>query len=596
MLLAFLTSAQQEATVWYFGDYAGLDFGDGSPDLLTNSAMYAGSGCAAISDQSGYVLFYTNGNTVWNRNHQQMPNGAGLNGSQLLNQNSLIVPRPLSDEIYYLFTINANYDSVGLNYSIVDMSLDNSYGDVSEKNQLLAKGLLEKITGARHCNGKDIWIVGHDHLDGYYSFLLSSDSLSKQPVKSNTGNNAKGDIGYLKMSPASNHIAMPLNNENLLVELCRFQNKSGEVFSPLKIYAIDNTVYAYGLEYSADGNFLYISTGGKSYKVWQYDIRYKTEEELNNSAVLIAEGNHFAMQLAPDGRMYMAKENRDYLSVIEKPNSKGTDCNYNEFGVGLDGRNSLMGLPNFLPFYFYQPGLDSEGSCLGDSTLLSFPQYLNSDSISWDFGDGSKRLTTTSTAIVKHFYQDVGTYTAEINLHHCGMTDTVSQMIKIGERPEPNLGNDTTICNYCTLTLDGGDGMDYWIWQDGDEGRFYQANKEGLYVVNVWKGECTESDSIYLTKETMQVSLPTAFSPNDDGLNDEFKPISNEILNEYRMIVFNRWGNLVFETTLPEQGWNGNCPGGPCQPGVYNWKINYSILDGNSFVAKSKKGTVVLLK
>ncbi len=105
--------AQNEASVWYFGDHAGIDFTTGEPKLLVNSAMRAEAGCAAISNKAGELQFYTNGKNVWNRKHQLMPNGFGLNGSQILNQNSIIVPLPNSDSIYYLFTINANYDSVG---------------------------------------------------------------------------------------------------------------------------------------------------------------------------------------------------------------------------------------------------------------------------------------------------------------------------------------------------------------------------------------------------------------------------------------------------------------------------------------------------
>ena len=82
----------------------------------------------------------------------------------------------------------------------------------------------------------------------------------------------------------------------------------------------------------------------------------------------------------------------------------------------------------------------------------------------------------------------------------------------------------------------------------------------------------------------------------DDGLNDDFKPVSNEVLTDYRMVVFNRRGNLLFESYEPDNGWDGSCPSGPCQPGVYNWKITYIVQQNNEFVTVDKKGTVVLLK
>ncbi|NOX87087.1 MAG: hypothetical protein GXO86_14195, partial [Chlorobi bacterium] len=301
--------AQKEAAIWYFGEQAGLDFNSEAPVALNDSKMNAEAGCAVISDKTGQLLFYTDGKNVWNKKHQIMPNGFDLKGSQMLNQNTLIVPLPGSDDIYYLFTVNADYDTIGMNYSIVNMRMDNGLGDVILKNQMLLEGVVEKLTGARHCNGRDIWVIVHDRFDGYYSYLLNADSLNKTPVISRTGNNVRADIGYMKISPASDKIAMPLNSSVALVELCRFQNRTGKVFDPMRIMARDSVVYAYGIEFSPDGNLLYISTGGKQYKLWQYDITLETEEEINNSAELVATGNNFALQLAPDEKLYIAKEN-----------------------------------------------------------------------------------------------------------------------------------------------------------------------------------------------------------------------------------------------------------------------------------------------
>ena len=281
LLFNSISNAQNESAVWYFGDHAGMDFSSDPPTTLTNSSMHAEAGCAIISDKNGNLRFYTNGKDVWNRNHERMPNGFGLNGSQILNQNSIIVPFPESSSIYYLFTINAYYDSVGLNYSIVNMNLEGGLGDIEVKNQFMYAGFIEKITAAKHCNGDDIWIVAHDHLDYYYSFLIKPEGLLSDTVRSYTGNSIKADIGYMKMSPASNRIALPINRGNLLVELSLFDNKSGEVYNPIKIFARDETVYTYGIEFSADGNLMYISTGGRAYKVWQYDLTKVTEEKIN---------------------------------------------------------------------------------------------------------------------------------------------------------------------------------------------------------------------------------------------------------------------------------------------------------------------------
>jgi gliding motility-associated-like protein len=596
VLFCNLVTAQEEASFWYFGDYAGLDFSNSVPVVLSNSGMFAEAGCTSISNKNGMLQFYTNGGEVWNKDNQLMPNGTGLNGSQVLNQNSLVVPVPGSDYIYYLFTINAKFDSVGLNYSIVDMQLNGGLGDVQVKNKFLYKGLIEKLTGARHCNGEDIWVVSHNRLDGYFSFLLSADSLAKTPVESFTGNKIKSDIGYLKMSPASNRIAMPINSSSLLVELSRFHNRSGKVFDPVRIFPRDSAIYAYGIEFSPDGNKLYISTGGLEYKLWQYDLTVETEEAINQSAELIATGNHFAMQLAPDGKIYIAKENRDYLSAILSPNLQGLSCNYSEYEINLQDGMSLMGLPNFLPFYFYDPQILANGKCLGDTTQFIFPQYQNSDSLSWDFGDGSPKVTTGPKSSIKHFYQDPSTYLLELLVFHCGIIDTVSKSVSISLPPEVNLGNDTIICNSCSITLDGGDGMDYCIWQDGSESQFFQVWDEGLYQITVWKNDCITTDSIYISKGGVNAYLPTAFTPNGDGINDYFKPVSSEPLSEYQLIIFDRWGEVVFESTDFEQGWDGRFKGEFVVTNVYSWKVVYTVYNNKGSERVEKLGTVTLIR
>src|ERR1051326_8915476 len=94
LALAGDTPAQKPAMNWYFGQKAGLDFNSGTPVPVLGSSMWATEGCTSISDSNGNLLFYTYGDTVWNKNHQPMPNGFGLFGHQNSTQSALIVPLP----------------------------------------------------------------------------------------------------------------------------------------------------------------------------------------------------------------------------------------------------------------------------------------------------------------------------------------------------------------------------------------------------------------------------------------------------------------------------------------------------------------------
>ena len=103
--------AQGEAKYWYFGANAGVNFNTSPPTAITNGQLNTSEGCSSISDESGNLLFYTDGSTVWNRNHQIMSNanyfnGNGLNGDPSSTSSGLIVPHPTNPNLYYVFTVD----------------------------------------------------------------------------------------------------------------------------------------------------------------------------------------------------------------------------------------------------------------------------------------------------------------------------------------------------------------------------------------------------------------------------------------------------------------------------------------------------------
>ncbi len=600
LLLSFVVISQNETAVWYFGYGAGIDFSSGEAVVITDGVMEADAGCASISDENGQLLFYTNGKNVWNRAHRRMPNGFGLNGSELVNQNSIIIPMPETEKLYYLFTINAYYDSVGLNYSLINMELDGGKGDVetSEKNVFLYRGFMEKITAVNHCNEKDVWIVGHDRFRNFYSFLLSASGISADTVKSVVGSKPKSDLGYLKVSPTANRIALPINNDSILLEVFYFDNRNGKVSEPLTINKKHETVYAYGIEFSPDGRLLYVSTGGSAYELWQYDLTLANVALVNQEAVLIATGNNFAMQQALDGKIYIAKENRPYLNRIVFPNLLGTDCNFEEDAIYLAGGESKMGLPNFQQSFFLEPSFSVSNTCFGDSCRFHFWANENVDSLLWDFGDEltSRHLQYPDTPSPFHYYSDTGSYHVQLVVWHCQVVDTINKTVRIYPYPSIDLGNDTSICSSCGITLDSGDLYDALLWKGGSEERFFTAYDEGLYWLKKTVNACSSFDSIYIYKNGEVMVFPTAFSPNGDGLNDEFKAVGNEAPMDYQLVIYNRWGHRVFESRDINYGWDGSYRGEKCESGTYIWKLSYAIQQNGYTHGLSKEGHVLLLR
>ncbi|MGE5944116.1 MAG: hypothetical protein ACM31G_07235, partial [Flavobacteriales bacterium] len=152
--------AQKEANIWYFGHNAGLDFNSGSPAVITDGKLVTEEGCATISNKDGQLLFYTDGMTVWNRNHNIMINGTGLKGHFSSTNSAIIVPKPDFPDIYYIFTVDSEAGANGLQFSEVDMSLDGGMGGVtSSKNNFLFARTTEQVTAIKSPLSNSYWVV-----------------------------------------------------------------------------------------------------------------------------------------------------------------------------------------------------------------------------------------------------------------------------------------------------------------------------------------------------------------------------------------------------------------------------------------------------
>jgi gliding motility-associated-like protein len=99
---------------------------------------------------------------------------------------------------------------------------------------------------------------------------------------------------------------------------------------------------------------------------------------------------------------------------------------------------------------------------------------------------------------------------------------------------------------------------------------------------------------VAVIQDTVAVYFPSAFTPNNDGKNDQFGVASSQQLSDFSLQVFNRWGQLVFRTTNSLQKWNGMLKGQPAPTGVYVWTANYK--SGKGCSRRESKGTVLLLR
>lgn len=274
--LSFSILAQNEGNIWYFGNNAGIDFNSGTPVALNNGALITSEGCATISDPDGNLLFYTDGSTVYNANHVSMPNGLNLNGNSSSSQSAIIVKKPGLNTIYTIFTIDAQANPNGFKYSEVDMALEGGLGNVtSVKNVSVYSPTCEKITAISHGNGSAFWIVTLDYNSpNFRSYLFNNNGLATTYVSSPadlTVSTSVGTIGYLRTNISGSKLALANTHGNNNVKLYDFNNTTGAITNPITLDLED----AYGLEFSPNGQYLYVSDLNSfptSAQIYQYDL------------------------------------------------------------------------------------------------------------------------------------------------------------------------------------------------------------------------------------------------------------------------------------------------------------------------------------
>ncbi len=500
-LITFHCIAQQQSWNWYFGTGAAINFSSGNPVAVTGCGMNQAEGCATISDVGGNLLFYTDGVTVWNANNVVMANGNGLaggassNSNQASTQSAIIVPKPDSAGIYYIFTSAANTASVGICYSEVDMSLNAGMGGVTLKNHSTFNPACEKLVAVKHCNGIDYWVLAHNwNSNGYYAYLITNSGVAT-PVITNVGSNATifDNEGYLKASPNGKKLACAFE-ANGIVELYDFDNATGIPYNPITIQMTAG-YYPYGLSFSPDNTKVYVTCNYPYYPLYQFDISTYTYTAIVASQYTVTTPIFYggALQLGADNKIYVAVTDSTYLNVINAPNTAGAGCSYTRHAIALSG-TSRYGLPNFIDANLTSSptasALNVDTSVCGGSVHLTASTI--SASYLWSSG-----ATTQSVDV-----SNSGTYWVQHQvLNGCNALVNVADTFHVTITPPitVNLGNDTTICSPNSITLNANNVGSSYHWNTGETTQSITTMNAGHYWVQVNNGACVAGDSIIFT-------------------------------------------------------------------------------------------------
>jgi gliding motility-associated-like protein len=485
--------AQKEASNWYFGRGAGLHFSDdGAVIPLAGGQMNTNEGCSSISDAEGNLLFYTDGRSVWDRNHVLMPNGNYFSGTGLLgdpssSQSAIIIPKKNDPNIYYIFTVDephhlnasvypdqftgqySNTESVpnnddgfnnGLNFSVVDLSLtgaNGSIGDITTRNiQLYTYNpdireeakykCSEKVTAVKDANGTGFWVVTQ-FINKFYSFYVGQEGVNQEPVITQinplvpVSGYRRNAIGCIKASPNGKKIAIAHQqlgtaegetDNNGVVYLYDFDNATG-VVSNARL--IKDNIGPYGLEFSPSVSKLYVSYDERENlgRVVQYNL---ISADIPASEILLSSNqSSTTLQLGPNGKIYRAVNGMNAIDVINNPDADGALCDYQSTEIPLpDGTISIFGLPPFVTSLF-AASIVATGNCQGTPTDFRLQVSNAYDSVVWDFGDGTP---TSAEDAPQHLYTSAGAFNVVATITRGREREPIAKLITISIMPVIN--------------------------------------------------------------------------------------------------------------------------------------------------------------
>lgn len=565
-----------------------------SPVADTFTAMRTLEGSASVCDpETGDLLFYTNGVTIWNKNNDTLANGDSILSHNSSTQSSLIVPFPGDESKYYLFTSNGVTNVLvgnkGYHYCIIEMDTLGGLGAVIEKNVPLFIDSCavvpvfgnnvphESLTGTIKLKGSkgdcsrnaEYWVVIPACPGKYHAYLITDQGINP-PVVSNFSYTGSYNLaGQSAFSPNGRKFALvegvgvqpdyflglnePLDDR---VRIFDFDLETGQLNNESILYYKDNSPFydgVFSISFSPSGNILYIASIG-SEKIFQFNL----EQENQNSEpyVLFAPENVSILYQGPDDKIYIANILHDTLSVIHAPDEFGINCNLEQNAIYCGGGITRLGLQNIIPLmlpkdslldqismnldYVYIPEKDSANCSLGNIQFQNLSDTITytdcsyrdpKDTLSyfWSFGDGNYSLEENPI----HAYQFSGTY--EVKLIVSRVVKCFSDSIS------------TFLCIYASEDSTNPDTTDFFI--------------------------------------------PNAFSPNGDGLNDIL--YVHGLFTEHVFSVFDRHGKLLYNT-FDQLFWDGTYKDKIVSSGVYVYKFYGRMTGTNTEIFQT--GTLSLIK
>jgi hypothetical protein len=543
---------------WNFGDHAWLDFTSGTPVSKSGSALSTWDGCSGASDKDGNLLFYTDGMTVYNRNHKAMPNGKGMLGHISSSQSGFILPVPESDTKYYILSVNAMDNFTGLNYSVMDMELDGGLGNIisGEKNKNLADKTCEKVTAVQHSNGVDYWVI--THLWGENTLVVyraDKDGITfshKQATTVMPHFHTPGFTkGYAKVSPNGKFLA--LSSCGIGVHLYDFDRTTGQI-SNERAWLTNNYQHASSVEFSPNSRFLYsvspgyardITNTSDGTYVMQIEIATGKEEVIYRHLGRDENTLLLGCQLALDGVIYIAQTKGEgkYLAAITKPDEAGSACGFELDYLFLEHGRVWGGLPQYIhSFYSFDGGNVIFDECEGGEIHLEAdevegysyqwtgPNDFSTNKANYTISPSNRNHSGTYTLTATAPDGTVTTEKFEVEIKYVDIEiSTVNIDIKEGQKSTDYF---FTIKNNSPYDVEITDA-------ELEKGKEFKLNSINFPITIPAGGSSTNDISCYLfsnaagsfsDKLILEVSEPCPAEIESETIHGEAKPLKTKII------------------------------------------------------------------
>lgn len=203
------------------------------------------------------------------------------------------------------------------------------------------------------------------------------------------------------------------------------------------------------------------------------------------------------------------------------------------------------------------------------------------DSWEWNFDDPTSANNISNDQHPIHTFANPGVYNVSMTIKEgCQKDTTIVRPITVFENTvlgKVDLGRDFSICGNAPIELSN----QYeeplnrvtYSWSTGDSTETILIDTMGVYTLTVSDLNCSDYDVVVIDT-CPDFGIPNAFTPNGDDINEVFRVYSIGI-NEFELLIFNRWGQLIYQSKDINEGWDGTYKGNQCQQDVYVYKLIY---------------------